>query len=77
NFQGRYVLRHPWKGDTTCDAYREYRKAVAERRAKEAETLASLTGWDIRSIRRKMGGGWTDDGGDDRPGQWWEKIWHN
>jgi len=77
NFQARYVLRHPFKGDTTCDAYREYRKAVRDRRDKEAETLASLTGWDIRSIRRKMGGGWTDDGGDDRPGQWWEKIWHN
>ena len=76
NFQARYVLRHPWKGDTTCDAYREYRKAVRERRAKEAETLANLTGWDIRSIRRKMGGDWTDDG-EDRPGQWWERIWHN
>ena len=77
NFQARYVLRHPWKGDTTCDAYREYRRAVRDRRAKEAETLANLTGWDLRSIRRRMGGGWTDNGdGDDRPEQWWERMWH-
>jgi hypothetical protein len=74
NFQARYVLRHPWKGDdASCDAYREYRRSVRERRAKEAETLASLTGWDIASIRRKMGGDWSDT---DRPPQWWEQIWN-
>jgi len=76
NFQARYVLRHPWKGDTSCEAYREYRKTVAERRVKEAETLANLTGWDIGSIRRKMGGEWSDTGSDNPP-QWWEQIWHN
>lgn len=74
NFQARYVLRHPWKGDTTCDAYREYRKAVRERRVKEAETLASLTGWDIRSIRRRMGGEWSDSDTGRQP-QWWERMW--
>ena len=25
NFQGRYVLRHPWKGDATCPAAQAYR----------------------------------------------------
>jgi hypothetical protein len=74
NFQARYVLRHPWKGDTTCDAYREYRNAVRERRVKEAETLASLTGWGIRSIRRKMGGEWSETDTGDQP-QWWERMW--
>ena len=76
NFQARYVLRHPWKGDTTCEAYREYRKAVRERRAKEAETLASLTGWDLSAIRRRMGGGWSDTDTEKEP-QWWERMWHN
>ena len=76
NFQARYMLRHPWKGDTTCEAYREYRRSVRERRLKEAETLASLTGWDIASIRRKMGGDGSDTGsGPDNPPQWWERIW--
>jgi hypothetical protein len=74
NFQARYVMRHPWKGDASCDAYREYRRSVQERRVKEAETLASLTGWDIGSIRRKMGGGWSD-ADSDKPPQWWEQIW--
>jgi len=74
NFQARYVLRHPWKGDTSCERYAEYRRSVRERRAKEAETLASLTGWNVASIRRKMGGGWSDD---DNPPDWWERIWTN
>jgi hypothetical protein len=76
NFQARYVLRHPWKGDTSCDAYRDYRRSVRERRAKEAEALASLTGWDLASIRRKMGGGWSDDE-PGKPSSWWERIWNN
>jgi len=74
NFQARYVMRHPWNGDTACEAYREYRRSVQERRVKEAETLASLTGWDIGSIRRRMGGDWSDTG-PDKPPQWWEQIW--
>jgi len=28
NFQARYVLRHPWKGDRECPATEEYRRAV-------------------------------------------------
>jgi len=74
NFQARYVLRHPWKGDTSCERYGEYRRSVRERRAKEAETLASLTGWNLASIRRKMGGGWSED---DNPPDWWQRIWNN
>jgi hypothetical protein len=49
---------------------------VRERRVKEAETLANLTGWDIASIRRKMGGGWSDTGTEKEP-QWWEQMWKN
>ena len=76
NFQARYVMRHPWKGDSSCEGYREYRRSVRERRAKEAETLASLTGWDVSAIRRKMGGGWSDGDTGKQP-QWWEQMWRN
>jgi len=76
NFQARYVLRHPWKGDTSCEAYREYRKAVRDRRVKEAETLAELTGWNINSIRRKMAMG-TDGSDPEKPTPWWERMWNN
>jgi len=39
-------------------------------------TPADLTGWDVRSIRRKMGGGWSDTDTGKQP-QWWEQMWHN
>jgi hypothetical protein len=76
NYQARYVLRHPWKGEGSCEGMREYRRSVRERRVKEAETLASLTGWNLSSIRRKMGGDWS--GSDtDKPAPWWERMWNN
>jgi hypothetical protein len=55
NFQGRYVLRHPWKGASTCAAADEYRRSLAVRHEKEAQTLAWLTGRHLEEIRRKMG----------------------
>src|SRR5207302_11519771 len=54
NFQGRYVLRHEWKGEADCPGAREYRAALADRRAKEAGNLADLTGWGLDKIRDKM-----------------------
>ena len=74
NFQGRYVLRHPWTGPLTCAGAREYRRSLGARFEREAQTLASLTGWDIQDIRRKMG---TDDTyplPDERP--WWRRLWN-
>lgn len=55
NFQGRYVLRHPWSGTASCDEAQTYRRKLGERREQEARTLASLTGWRIEDVRRKMG----------------------
>ena len=54
NFQGRYVMRHPWKGKITCDAGHEYVKQLPKRHEEEARTLASLTGWKIGDIRAKQ-----------------------
>ena len=31
NFQGRYVLRHPFKGKSTCDAGKKYEAALPAR----------------------------------------------
>ena len=55
NFQGRYVLRHAWTGGETCTAADDYRRTLPARRAREAEQLARLTGWNIDDIRKKMG----------------------
>jgi hypothetical protein len=72
NFQGRYVLRHPWRGDDTCDAARQYRREVQRREEQQARTLATLTGWPVDEIRGKMP---RPTGGriDDRP--WWQRLW--
>ncbi|MEZ5892173.1 MAG: DUF2330 domain-containing protein [Parvularculaceae bacterium] len=74
NFQGRYVLRHPYKGDATCEAAKDYRASLPKRFESEAQTLANLTGWDIDAIRDKM-----NDGGQDftppKPAPWWKRIW--
>ena len=72
NFQGRYVLRHEWKGEGTCDAAAQYRRSLPERREREAQTLASLTGWDINDIRRQNRAGPAPDS---TPLKWWERIW--
>jgi hypothetical protein len=56
NFQGRYVLRHPWKGEAKCEAVAAYRQQLSQRQEQEAQNLARLTGWDINQIRSKMGG---------------------
>ncbi len=53
-FQGRYVLQHPFTGETNCDAGREYQRSLRPRFEKEAQTLSRLTGWNIADIRRKM-----------------------
>jgi hypothetical protein len=54
NFQGRYVLRHPFTGAMRCEAGEAYRRREAQDFARQAETLARLTGWDIAQIRQRM-----------------------
>jgi hypothetical protein len=73
NFQGRYILRHPWKGEAKCEAAERYRQALRIRAEREAGNLSSLTGWPIEDIRRKIGPVSAGDGiPDNRP--WWQKL---
>ncbi|NNF40907.1 MAG: DUF2330 domain-containing protein [Woeseiaceae bacterium] len=73
NYQGRYVIRHPWKGPSRCDTS-EYDAGVRERQEREAQQLARLTGWDIDAIRAKI-----PFKGGERPlsekEPWWKRIW--
>ena len=70
NFQSRYVLRHPWGGSPeACEAAKPYFEAVRQRQEREAETLASLTGWSVQSIRSRMA--LTGQ----PPQRWWESMW--
>lgn len=73
NFQGRYVLRHPWKGSGDCPQMKPYKEELARRQQKEAETLANLTGWKLEDIRKKMG---LQTAAASATGQkWYQKIW--
>jgi hypothetical protein len=54
SFQGRYVLRHPYTGETKCRAGRDYKQSLSKRFDKEAQILAKLTNWNIQDIRQKM-----------------------
>ena len=74
NFQGRYVLRHPWTASDSCDVVAQYRRELAERHERQAQTLASLTGWDIESIRSRMGTDHAYPIPEDR--SWWQRIWN-
>ena len=73
NYQGRYVIRHPWKGEPSCDVS-AYRAAVRERQEREAQMLANLTGWNIEDIRSRVP--WMDGGPPEpAPVPWWKRIW--
>jgi hypothetical protein len=53
-FQGRYVLRHPFKGEMNCEAAQQYLRSLPPRFEQEAQTLAQLTNWNINEIRNKQ-----------------------
>lgn len=86
NYQGRYVLRHPWRGDYgKCEAAGDYANTLVGRWDEEAQNLARLTGRDVNDIREKMASeGYSAaalQGVDikapktDTP--WWKRLWGN
>jgi hypothetical protein len=68
-FQGRYVIRHPFSGELTCSAAKEYKQQVRNRQETEAQTLANLTGWQLETIRDKI------KFIEAQPTPWWRKVW--
>ncbi|MBS2026658.1 MAG: DUF2330 domain-containing protein, partial [Deltaproteobacteria bacterium] len=73
NFQARYIMHEPFRGNLECEAGQQYLKQLAQRHEKEAVSLAELTGWSREEIVQKMG--------PDAPGaapsdeQWYKKLW--
>jgi hypothetical protein len=73
NFQTRYVLRHAFAGSpTACDVAKQYYDGVAKRQEKEAQQLASLTGWTMASVREKMPYMQTSNPSSQG---WWKDLW--
>jgi hypothetical protein len=68
-FQGRYILRHPFNGEMKCQAGREYQRSLMQRFEQEAQTLAKLTEWKIQDIRKKTNVSLS------QTAPWWRTIW--
>lgn len=83
NYQGRYVLRHPWRGDfDQCEEARDYADGLVSRWDQEAENLAKLTGWDEAEIKEKMAAGGYSAASLNLPEPapkkpWWQRLWNN
>lgn len=54
--QGRYIIRHPWRGKAKNEQGKAYFAALPKRFEEEAQTTAKLTGWPIERIRAKQAG---------------------
>ncbi|HEY6320141.1 MAG TPA: DUF2330 domain-containing protein [Thermoanaerobaculia bacterium] len=76
SFQGRYVLRHAWKGGATCEAAAEYRRELRQRWDHEARNVAELTGWSLDDVRRRMTLEAGTPGGVRAEEPWWQRLWN-
>ena len=83
NYQGRYVLRHPWRGDYgQCEEAGRYAETLVSRWDTEAESLSKLTGWELEEIKQKMAdGGFSASAvgvSEPKPKKkWWQRLWGN
>ena len=83
NYQGRYVLRHPWRGDYgQCEEAGVYAENLVSRWDEEATSLAKLTGWELDEIKQKMAdGGFSASAvgvSEPKPKRkWWQRLWGN
>ncbi|HMW06699.1 MAG TPA: DUF2330 domain-containing protein [Leptospiraceae bacterium] len=72
NFQGRYIIQHPWKGSPNqCSQAKEYFKQLRVREEQRAENYRTLTGLDIKEIRGRM----KLQEEPKEEDKWWKKIW--
>jgi hypothetical protein len=54
NFQGRYILNHPFEGEITCPEGKQYVADTRARIRKEAAELRRLTGWSTGAIDKRV-----------------------
>ena len=74
NFQGRYIIHHPWTGNrNACSAAERYFENLPSRMEVYAGNLANLTGWEIGDIRKKMN--LQSYNSQPKAEKWWKKIW--
>jgi hypothetical protein len=54
NFQGRYVMNHPYRESITCTAAAGYYRSVKGRQVEEVNNLVGLTGWPRQDIEEQQ-----------------------
>ncbi|MEM8641723.1 MAG: DUF2330 domain-containing protein [Cyanobacteria bacterium P01_G01_bin.54] len=69
-FQGRYVIRHPYRGEMSCAAAAPYRVGVRDRQAQEVRNLVKLTGWKRTEVYPKVD--WLVE--EPNPKPWWQNV---
>ena len=74
NFQVRYILRHPWAGQDDCAAAATYREQLHGRYERQAQTVATLTGWNITEIRKAMNLAARPTSDEKK---WYQRLWNN
>jgi hypothetical protein len=70
NFQGRYILQRPFRGELTCEEGNDYLLTVADRQEQEAQTLANLTGREYSDILAKI----EPLRSEVKMPSWWERV---
>lgn len=73
NFQGRYIIQHPFTGEMQCEAAAPYRTSVWKRQREESQTLADLTGWQLDDVRKRMG--LASEPPKSTSKQWYDSLW--
>jgi hypothetical protein len=73
NFQGRYILQRPFRGELTCESGQDYLVSVKDRQEQEAQTLANLTGWDYSEILAKI----EPLRSEVKLPSWWERVFQS
>lgn len=76
NFQGRYIIRHAFKGEAQCEAGDRYFNVDLPKRFNtEAKNLARLTNWDINDIRKNQVKPKHVNYSSDDEDTWLENLW--
>lgn len=69
-FQGRYVIRHPFRGEGQCPAMKNYVTSTRQRQEQEAQTLSRLTRWKVEDVRKRV------QFLVYRPDSWWNRLFN-
>jgi hypothetical protein len=76
NFQGRYIIRHPFTGEPKCEEAKRYLAELPGKLEKQGVSLAHVTGWSIEEIRSKMGVSEKTEIPQKEEKKWWQKLWN-